>query len=342
VDALLATDYVELQRTGCFGSCPTYTVRISADGQVSWHGDRWVRVNGPATATVNPADARALLERLRTNGFWELCDTYSTRVTDGATVSTTLHVGNHEKRVSDYLSKAPDSLRMFEREIDSLAGTHRWINGDPRMEVVAVVRTTEARIDPSLGLIRPTLGSAEGPKPGLTPLMKASARGDIDEIRRQLSLQADPNAQDSSGWTPLFYATQAKELDAIKILLDAGANPNVRSHMDQTAVMGVVSAYYFPAEKLQLLIPARVDINAQDVDGHTALMFAMYGSLIYNPTDKGFLDRVALVTLMREAGARPELRDATGLTALDYLEREAKIYPQQKAQYDKLRQILQN
>src|SRR5215470_4885507 len=30
------TDFVELQRTPCFGPCPVYTVQIRGDGQVHW------------------------------------------------------------------------------------------------------------------------------------------------------------------------------------------------------------------------------------------------------------------------------------------------------------------
>src|SRR5687767_6036245 len=30
------TDFVELQRTPCYGSCPVYTVQIRGDGQVNW------------------------------------------------------------------------------------------------------------------------------------------------------------------------------------------------------------------------------------------------------------------------------------------------------------------
>ena len=69
----------------------------------------------------------------------------------------------------------------------------------------------------------------------------------------------------------------------------------------------------------------------QDLDGHTALMSAMYGAL--------FLQRAELISLMRAVG-RTDLRDAKGLTAFDYLDEEARIYPQQNVESDKLRSIL--
>ena len=107
--------------------------------------------------------------------------------------------------------------------------------------------------------------------------------------------------------------------------------------MGQTALMAVSNAYSSPLEKLRLLIAARADVNAQDNDGHTTLMFAMYGSLSSNDTDRAFLQRADLVSLLREAGARTDLRDTSGLTVFDYLDIEARLYPYQKSAAEKLR-----
>jgi uncharacterized protein len=327
-DPFQPADFVELERTPCFGACPVYTAQIRGDGEVNWRGPSL----GPtgATSTVNPVEARALLERLRTNGFWGLCSNYSIGATDGPTVITTLHIGGQEKRVSDYFNSGPELLHDFVIDIDGLADTHRRLHGDPRLETVASYRR------PALGagysMTSNLRADAEAAKPGLTRLMRASAKGDVDEIRRQLSSGADPNAQDSSGWTALMYATQTDRPEAIKLLLDAGATPNTRSYLGQTALMAAAGAYSAATEKSRLLIAAGGDVNMQDLDGHTALMFAMYGAL--------FLQRAELISLMRAAGARTDLRDAKRFTALDYLEEEARISPQRKVDSDKLRSIL--
>ena len=55
-------------------------------------------------------------------------------------------------------------------------------------------------------------------------------------------------------------------------------------------------------------------LRLQDVDGHIAL------------TALGFLQRLELISLMRAAGARTDLRDAKGLTAFDYLDEEARLF----------------
>jgi hypothetical protein len=97
-----------------------------------------------------------------------------------------------------------------------------------------------------------------------------------------------------------------------------------------------------PLEKLKLLLAARADINAQDHEGHTALMFAMYGLLTSEDGDRQFREKVELISAMRQAGARTDVHDAAGLTVFDYLDEEGRRYADKKNQVDKFRQILQN
>jgi len=328
-------DFVELRRT-C-GDCAQYTVQIRGDGQVHWYQSSL----GPAGAAdmVNPAEARALLDKLRTNDFWSLCGSYSVEISDGPTMIMTVHIAGQDKRVSDYNSAAPAVLQELENEIDRLVDIHRHLHGDPRLESLASLRMPGvARI--GFGVSSHLRDDAYRVKPGLTALMQASAKGDVEEVRRQLSSGQDPNAQDSSGWTALMYATQAERTEATRILLDAGANPNARSYLGQTALMAVSGAYYSAPQKFRLLLAAGADVNLQDNDGHTALMFAMYGALSSADNSATFLQRAELISSMLAAGALTDLRDARGFTALDYLDTEGRLYPQQKVEFDKMRRIL--
>ena len=306
-------DFVELQRTSCFGACPVYTVRIRADGNV-----QGVVARQPVTANVSPADARALIDSLAANGFWYLCGRYAWPATDGPTTLTTLHIGDHEKRVSNYFNGAPRLLQEFEYEIDSLADTHRWIHGDPRKELMG------------MGNVR---SDGSGVKPGLTPLMRAALVADTRAMPRLLAAQSDPNAQDSSGWTALVYAAQGEKrgrvdaatyssgVESVKMLLDSGADPNVRSFMGQTPLMAAVTAYYSPVEKAKLLIAAGADVNVQDKNGHTALMDIISGSLGQDIPGK-YAQQVELCSMLVADGARTDLRDSGGRTVFDILEEE--------------------
>jgi hypothetical protein len=310
--SLASDDYVELQRSRCFGSCPVYSVRVRADGQVSWDGKEYVRVMGEATDQIAPEAAKNLIDKFRAAGFWSLCDSYTRAVTDVPTAITVVHLGNTQKSVSDRADGAPDWLRELDLAIDTLADTHRWIHGDPRQETL-----------PAL------LSDGRGPKPGLTALMHFAWKGDLNELTKQLSAKADPNAQDSSGATALMYATQIANPEVLTALLHAGANPNIHTYAGQTAIMAASTAYLLPKDKIRILVAAGADLNVRDQNGQTALMLAV-----------GYhFEQPDVVALLVDSGARRDITDAAGLSALDRVEKDVRR-SKLPAQYETLRQLV--
>jgi hypothetical protein len=101
-----ASDSVELRRGPCYGPCPVYAVRISADGSVTWIGTASVRTAGNASGNIAADKAKALMEQFRTLAFWSLCGHYSQLITDHPTYKTTVHMGGMVKEVSDYAETA--------------------------------------------------------------------------------------------------------------------------------------------------------------------------------------------------------------------------------------------
>jgi hypothetical protein len=254
-EELRETDYIAIGRTSCYGPCPAYTVTLQANGTVSWEGREYVTQTGPGSAYVSSDVARSIIEKFRTAGFWTLCASYDRMVTDVPTAITTLHIGDYQKSVSDRAEGAPAWLRELDYQVEALANTHRWIHGDPAVEV-----------------FQPFLHSdRSGPKPGFTALMRASADGDVAEIQKELTDGADPNAQDGSGWTALMYATLAIKPDGIPVLLRGGADPNVRSRMGQTALMAASLAFFATREKLETLLAAGARKDTHDVLDMSAL-----------------------------------------------------------------------
>jgi Domain of unknown function (DUF6438)/Ankyrin repeats (3 copies)/Ankyrin repeats (many copies) len=280
--AISPSDYVEIERTACYGPCPVYVVRMQADGAVHWHGKDNVFAKGDRTASISPSDATAIVEEFRTASFWALRDSYSRDVTDSATLITIVHIADREKRVSDYASAGPQWLRDLDWQVETLVDTHRWRHGDPAAE----------KLD------WPMLGDASGAKPGVTALMSAAGKNDIAGLQRVLKAGADVNAQDSSGWTALMYASYGASKGVAQALLSAGADARLRSLTGQTAVMAAARPYHLGEENLNLLLAARGDTNVQDNDGETALMAAIRH---------------------KRYDAAKDLRDAQGRNALDYL-----------------------
>src|SRR6185369_16676895 len=83
-----------------------------------------------------------------------------------------------------------------------------------------------------------TVAHAQTPDDSLTPLMRASEAGNMDDVRRLLKAGADVNeALGSLGITALTLAAARGHLEVVKILLAAGADPN--------AAGGVVHVGFF-------------------------------------------------------------------------------------------------
>lgn len=279
-------DFVELFRSGCYGSCPIYTVRISASGDVSWKGRMYVNATDERRASIKAEDARALLERFRTARFWSLCGSYRRNITDSSTIETHVEIGGQSKTVSNYADSAPAWVAELEDAIDDAANTHRWRHGDPTTESLSYI-----------------FNDAYMPKPGVTQLMRAAEHGDVDKMRALLKEGARVSDTDASGWTPLMYAAASSSSPPVQLLLGMGADPNEKSLIGDTALMASAMRGEFDDD----LVKAGANLNAQDSAGVTALMIL---------AAKGEADEIRDAL---KAGANASLKDAKGRTALDYL-----------------------
>jgi hypothetical protein len=124
---------ITLTRTMCFGTCPAYTVTIAGDGTVTWTGERFVKVQGAATAHIAPGKVRELFERFRKAEYFWLLDSYNSAVTDLPSQITTIVFDGRRKSVHDYAGQMigmPDVVSELERQIDDTANTARWIGTD--------------------------------------------------------------------------------------------------------------------------------------------------------------------------------------------------------------------
>lgn len=279
-------DYVELSRSSCYGSCPSYRVRLFRSGQVEWEGFGHVAISGTSRAIADPDASAALLEKITSNEFWSLCNSYSRSVTDSASILLSANIAGQHKTISDYAESGPESLHETIRRVDIVADTHRWRHGDPAAE-------------PLSNIVREVWYG----KLGITPLMEAAATGAPDRKVLDLIESADVIDQaDGSGWSALMYAA-AHSSNSMRLLLAAGADANYRNLRGHTPLMAAATGRAFDEE----LAEAGADVDAQSEDGLTALMIlAAQG----DPEEIG---------LALKAGASPLLKDSEGRTALDYL-----------------------
>lgn len=299
--SVTGSDFVQLRRTSCYGSCPSYTVRIDGDGTIHWHGDAFVAVTGDARAQVTPESAAALIDKFRVQYFWQLCGGYSRPITDNPTYLTTISISGQAKTVSDYAAAAPESLRQLDIDVDALADTHHWRHGDPAKETFGA-----SRLEEDLYL----------PKPGVTDLMRAATKSGQSpggqspafDLQQLITGGGAVNTEDSSGWTALMYAAGVGPVSSVQALLDARADASHRTTAGETVICAALTSYPDAAAKLRLLAKAGVDVSVPDAIGITPLMEAVA------------LNRKDAVATLMDLGADPKLKDNKGRTAMDVLQ----------------------
>jgi ankyrin repeat protein len=114
-----------------------------------------------------------------------------------------------------------------------------------------------------------------------------------------IDAKADVNAQNIYGRTPLMNSVE--NLEVAKLLIENGADLAKRDEKGSTALH--MACEEGEVDVVQLLIDAKADVNAQNNDGRTPLMWVKEG---------------LLAKLLIENGADLEVEDDTGSTTLYY------------------------
>ena len=133
-DADLRTITIQLERTGCFGTCPAYSATIHGDGRVEYNGKSHVKEMGTREGRIEKDKIRALASVFAKMKFWGIAEDYSAakckgRVcTDMATAITELSTRGVTHRVKHYYGcgSAPKSLFDLESAIDKSANSEQW------------------------------------------------------------------------------------------------------------------------------------------------------------------------------------------------------------------------
>jgi hypothetical protein len=122
---------IRLERTVCFGVCPSYTVEIAGDGSVIYRGRACVAEKGERHATIPGAVVKDLVAKFQSVNFFTLRDAYRAEITDNPTYTISIAFDAHKKSVVDYVggrAGMPHKVTALEDAIDAAAGTKRWIS----------------------------------------------------------------------------------------------------------------------------------------------------------------------------------------------------------------------
>jgi hypothetical protein len=147
-------DVVILERTSCFGNCPSYVVQIQADGSVSYDGRSSVKTKGKKMFHIDRQKFVDLLKQAESFHFFDLDSKYVcvknkagqwVTVTDFPTTFITVRTGDRSKRIELYVG-GPKELWRFAKEIDDVTGMNEIAGQGPGPDASTTLPCTPGNV----------------------------------------------------------------------------------------------------------------------------------------------------------------------------------------------------
>lgn len=140
-----AADFsLTLERTGCEGFCPWYSVTILGDGSVHYEGKGYVHVEGNRRKAIQVSDVNKLIHKLQNEDFFHWEEKTDVCV-DYPEVRITASLNGQHKQVLEGCS-APGKVLALAEEIDRISGTKTWV-GNVGAELIQKLSAQETRAE---------------------------------------------------------------------------------------------------------------------------------------------------------------------------------------------------
>jgi hypothetical protein len=147
---------LKMERSGCYGQCPTYDLTIQPDGNVLFEGKFYTDVKGKTEGKITLEQLKQLIAEIERANFFSLDNAYNydskncpSMATDLPTVILSIKLNGKEKTINHYhgcfendkpkdassVNKPqdfseivyPQDLYKLENKIDEIVNTKRWI-----------------------------------------------------------------------------------------------------------------------------------------------------------------------------------------------------------------------
>lgn len=340
---------ITLERSGCYGTCPAYTVTVN-NGQVVFDGRRFVIASGKHVQKAETGAVQRLARKFIVADFYSMDESYRAAVTDNPTYVLSIDIDGQKKRVVDYVGEwegMPAVVKELEDAVDAFAGSERWIGGADglvgalraeKFDFSSIEAQTILKQAAAAGRAATVQQLVEAGVP-LKPLPVArredqpygASRGWLEAASSSpetLKLLIDVGAShDDQGDKDLALcgAARSGDLEAVRALIGYGANPNgdlskrVVSRNDGAAPpqeQGHRSVLVCAAESgnpeiVKEILRYRPNLEERDRNGRTALFAAVESG---GSDEEGA--RAECLRLLVKAGADVNARDKDGNTAL--------------------------
>jgi hypothetical protein len=245
---------ITLERSGCFGTCSSYSVNLSSNGTIHFDGSSFVVAIGKHTATIDPEAVRNLAKDFIAADFYSMDSTYEAAVTDNPTYILTIDIDGHSKQVLDYVGQwvgMPTVIVDLENKVDTVGNTKRWTAGAEGLvpalqaehydfqtfaaQVILKQAASNGQTATVVQLLQvgvPLNPLAASKQDKLLPLDRTSWIGWLQSACRHpetlsVFIQAGASRNDQSDKDlALLGAANAGNLPAVQALIAYGANPN--------------------------------------------------------------------------------------------------------------------
>ncbi len=119
--------FASIERTPCFGRCPTYRISIYKSGYVVYEAIQWVADTGIFYTFITQkqlGDITAMAEKV---GFAEMKDSYhDPNIVDVPSTFTALRIKGKIKKIDNTFGDPPRELIDFEKYLDGLFTETKW------------------------------------------------------------------------------------------------------------------------------------------------------------------------------------------------------------------------
>jgi hypothetical protein len=114
---------LEIDHTGCFGTCPVYRVRVTNTGEVEYEGKKFVHKVGRVTASLYPVDVAPLFEWLRHHPALYGASTNHRHGEDTEEITYRFHLKNGQSVVVESdVGFSSDDLWVLSHIVDGMIG----------------------------------------------------------------------------------------------------------------------------------------------------------------------------------------------------------------------------
>ena len=322
---------MHLERTGCFGSCPAYSVDVNGNGAVYYTGKGNVLINGRHQGRISQQGMDALVAEFRKANYFSLKDSYVALITDNPAYTTSIEFDGRKKSVKDYVGfKAgmPVVANILEEAFDQISGTEKWVKGNDQTGPALIAEKWDFKADTDdnralfasvvshgLDSLIQLFVSKGAPgvsmtNKGASALVSAAEQGNLGLVKTLLSGESKPSEAVLS--CALGSAAKSGNLGLVQYLSDRRADvngPPCGQYSKMTVLMNAVQSG--KAEIVQEILTYHPDVNAKDERGFSALAHFLQ----YAPQES---DMAKILDLLVSSGADVNSRDAQQETPIFY------------------------